>query len=46
VPLFLWLPPLFAVLALLWLLVAVRRWVRRRRHTTRFIPLPPLEDEQ
>lgn len=46
VPLFLWLPPLFAVLALLWLWVAVRRWVRRCRHTTRFIPLPPLEDER
>jgi hypothetical protein len=45
VPLLLWLPPLFAVLALLWLMTAVRRWVRRRRHTTRFIPLPPLEDE-
>ena len=46
VPLFLWLPPLFVVLALLWLLASVRHWVRRRRHATRFIPLPPLEDEQ
>jgi len=45
VPLLLWLPPLFAVLALLWLLASVRRWVRRRRYATRFIPLPPLEDE-
>jgi hypothetical protein len=45
-PLLLWLPPLFAVLALLWLLASVRRWVHRCRHATRFIPLPPLEDEQ
>ena len=45
VPLLLWLPPLFAVLALVWLLASVRRWVRRRRYATRFVPLPPLEDE-
>jgi len=44
VPLLLWLPPVVAALALLSLLVTVRRWVRRRRQAAQFIPLPPLEE--
>ena len=44
VSLLLWLPPLVAALALLSLLVTVRRWVHRRRQAAQFIPLPPLEE--
>ena len=39
-----WLPPVVAALALLSLLLTVRRWVHRRRQAAQFIPLPPLEE--
>ena len=44
VPLLLWLPPVCATLALISLVVTVRRWVHRRRQAAQFIPLPPVED--
>lgn len=43
-PWLLWLPPLFALMGLVYGFLALRRWTQQRRHASQFVPLPPVEE--